>query len=69
MIDFLAAAPEHQGRGHGHRLLTAALSELVKDCNLLELRTALENFRAAQIYGKFGFRVVAADYMLHYSLD
>ncbi len=65
IVDFLAVDPERQGRGLGQHLLVQALAELAKDCNLLELRTALQNLSAQRLYERFGFRMVGADYMLH----
>ena len=57
MISGLAVLKNLQGLGIGEKLLTAAISSIMKDGkNVLCLNVENSNFRAINLYRKLGFR-------------
>jgi ribosomal protein S18 acetylase RimI-like enzyme len=65
ILDFMVVSQEHQGKGLGTAILANTLKQLADQYDYVELRTSHTNYPAAHLYGKFGFRIVATDILLH----
>ena len=62
-INGLAVAPDHQGRGIGHLLLTAARHEAIRrQARRITLRVLGTNTRAQALYLAHGYHVLAHGY-------
>jgi GNAT superfamily N-acetyltransferase len=65
ILDFMVVGKEHQGKGLGRAILAHSLRQLESQYDYVELRTCHTNYPALSLYAKFGFRIVAADILLH----
>lgn len=66
IIDFVAVAPEFQGRGLGKVLVIEALKWLKSQgCTMAEVRTMNDNYRALALYQSFGFVITTSDQVFH----
>lgn len=65
VIDFIVLAPEAQGKGLGTLLVQTALAELAASCDLIEIRTMLDNFAALRLYQRCGAVLSSADVHAH----
>lgn len=66
ILDFVVVAQEQQGKGFGTAILANTLRQLAAKYDYVELRTSHTNYPALNLYGKFGFRIVATDILLHW---
>lgn len=69
VIDLVAVAPEHQGRGLGRALVEAFVRRHGPECDLLEVGTQAANVGSLALYGRLGFEVAATGYVLHMHAD
>lgn len=53
-ITTVAVAPEHQGKGYGHLMLSNALEELAREPHVT-IEARFKNPRLVQLYSSFGF--------------
>ncbi|MDP3722108.1 MAG: GNAT family N-acetyltransferase, partial [Candidatus Omnitrophota bacterium] len=59
IVDLMAVAPAHQGRGVGYELLGAALRWFVSRADVVEIRTQLDNRVGLALYQKAGFCILS----------
>lgn len=59
-LEMILLAPQHQGRGHGTRMMQHVLEQSA-DQGLPVLLSVLKNNPAHQFYRKLGFEVIAED--------
>jgi ribosomal protein S18 acetylase RimI-like enzyme len=65
VLDFIAVAPEFQGKGVGKRLLLDVLDRLrEEDFEQVELRTSINNYPALNLYVSNGFHIIGTDTIL-----
>jgi len=65
ILDFVVVHQEQQGKGFGTAILAQSLRQLAGQYDYVELRTSHTNYPALNLYGKFGFHIVATDILLH----
>lgn len=65
VVDLIAVAKEHRGRGWGGDLLRGCLASLPPVCRVLSAGTQANNTSSIQMYVKLGFRPVEASVTMH----
>jgi ribosomal protein S18 acetylase RimI-like enzyme len=65
IIDYIVVDRDAAGKGVGRLLLTAAMQEMARDHQWVELRTSHNNYTALAFYQAAGFRIVSTDFVFH----
>jgi dTDP-4-amino-4,6-dideoxy-D-galactose acyltransferase len=65
VIDLVAVAPAHRGRGVGRALVSAFIARWGPGARELRVGTQAANVASLRLYGSTGFRVSATAYALH----
>lgn len=66
VIDLIATAPDAQGRGHGHALVTGALTHYTGRAQTMRVGTQLDNHRSRKLYVESGFAEISRADTFHW---
>jgi GNAT superfamily N-acetyltransferase len=65
-IDLIAVAPSHQGRGHGRRLVAAAVAHYARRHATISVATQQSNLPSMALYGSMGFVAIGFQLTYHF---
>ena len=66
VIDLIAVAPSHQGRGHGRRLVAAAMAHYARNYATISVATQQSNLPSMALYRALGFAVIGSELTYHW---
>jgi GNAT superfamily N-acetyltransferase len=66
VIDLIAVAPSHQGRGHGRRLVAAAMAHYAPNYATISVATQQSNLPSMALYRALGFAVIGSELTYHW---
>jgi GNAT superfamily N-acetyltransferase len=65
VIDLIAVSPDRQGAGLGRAMIAFAVEACLGEVAPMRVGTQIANMPSLALYGRLGFRIISAAYVLH----